>query len=191
MKIKVNLPTKPEQSPVFLDVARLITPEPPQWLPLVLAHFAPDPEVKIGDDWLAKKMIGAVDDLLRYLPVFEHMGPLTGEVQQVRIVLRLLPGIRRDLERALRQGTGRPPDIGKQICAAVMLEAWRLARGDVEPHSAEFREACGRYWRACGGKVFWKAGNSRTAWREQIDNALKSDRGSITDIMTDIVGKTP
>ena len=34
----------------------------------------------------------------------------------------------------------------------MMIEAWTAARGsDAEPHSLEFRKACGEYWKACGG----------------------------------------
>jgi len=186
-KINVKLPT--EYDTVFLDVARLITQEPPQWLPLSLQHFRLGP---IGDyDWLTKKMIDAVDVLLRYLPAFEYIGPLTGEVKEVRVVMARLPGIKRDLEQALRKKDGRPLDIPKQFCAAVVLEASTLAHGSAQPHSLKFKEACAAYWAACGGEPF----NDVESWRWPIQNALKMDREWIRSIMTAIVtavvGNTP
>jgi hypothetical protein len=126
---------------VFVDVASKITANPPEWLPLVLQRFAPNTEAD-DFDWLTKKTIDAIDHLLRFLPALENLGGFEGERKDVRVVLGLLASIREDFERGLRKGTGRPQDANKLICAGVMLEAWRLCRGSVEPHSLEFREAC-------------------------------------------------
>ena len=95
---------------VFVGVARKITADPPEWLPLVLQRFAPSPEAD-DLDWLVKKTIDAIDHLLRFLPALENLGlGLAGERKDVRIVLGLLLPIRKDFERALRRGTGRPQD---------------------------------------------------------------------------------
>jgi hypothetical protein len=157
---------------VFVDVGRKITANPPEWLPLVLQRFAPS---KGADDldWLTKKTIDAIDHLLRFLPALENLRGLEGERKDVRIVLGLLLPIRKDFERALPKGTGRPQDAKKLICAGVMLEAWRLCRGSVEPHSSEFREACAAYWKACGGKPL----ADPTYWRHPIEKAKATDWG--------------
>ena len=151
MKTKVDLAPIAVDA-VFVDVGRKVTADPPEWLPLVLQRFAPSPEAD-DLDWLTKKTIDAIDHLLRFLPALENLGGFEGERKDVRIVLGLLLPIRKDFERGLRKGTGRPQDAKKLICAGVMMEAWQLCLGSVEPHSLEFREACAAYWKACGGKA--------------------------------------
>jgi hypothetical protein len=177
---------------VFVDVARRIAKgDPPQWLPLALEHFSPGIGEGAADvDWLIKKTADAVDHLSRYLPAFEHFGfGLAGERKDLRTVLALLPGIKKDLERGMRKGTGRKPDVRKIVCAAVMIEAWKLFYDSVEPHSEEFREACGGYWKACGGKEIGdpKRGNWSANWRRPIEKARAMDRKWIRKIMVAIV----
>lgn len=168
MKHRVEL----EHDPIFVGVASKITANPPEWLPLVLQRFATSPEVD-DLDWLTKKTIDAIDHLLRFLPALENLAGLEGERKDVRIVLSLLPPIRKDFERALPKRTGRPLDVKKLICAGVMLEAWQLHWGSVEPHSLDFREACAAYWKACGGKPL----ADPTHWRHPIEKAKGTDWG--------------
>jgi hypothetical protein len=176
MKTKVDLASTSDVDAVFIDVGRKIGA--PEWLPLVLQRFAPSKEAD-DLDWLVKKTIDAIDHLLRFLPALENLPGLEGEVKEVRIVLDLLLPIRKDFERALRKGTGRPQDIRKLICAGVMMEAWRLCRGRVEPHSLEFREACAAYWKACGGKPM----GDPIYWRHPIEKAIAADWGWLRGVM--------
>jgi hypothetical protein len=169
-------------------VARIIAKgEPPAWLPIVLEHFSPGIGEDLGDhDWLIERTIRAIDDLLHVLSVFEHLGfGLAGERKDARVVLALLPGIKKDFERGLHQGIGRKPDTGKIICAAVMIEAWKQSRGVVEPHSTEFRQACGEYWKACGGKEIGEGDPAN--WRRPIEDALAMPEEWIRKIISAIV----
>jgi hypothetical protein len=181
-----------EATVTFEDVARRIARgDPPQWLPLALEHFSPGIGEDHSDlDWLIEKTVDAADHLLRYLPALEHFGfGLAGERKDVRAVLALLPGIKKDFERGMRKGTRRKPDVQKVVCAAVMFEAWELFHRSVEPHSEEFREACGEYWKACGGKEIGdpKRGNWLANWRRPIEKARAMDRELIRKIMAAIV----
>jgi hypothetical protein len=181
-----------EATVTFEDVARRIARgDPPQWLPLALEHFSPGIGEDHSDlDWLIEKTVDAADHLLRYLPALEHFGfGLAGERKDVRAVLALLPGIKKDFERGMRKGTRRKPDVQKVVCAAVMFEAWELFHRSVEPHSEEFREAWGEYWKACGGKEIGdpKRGNWLANWRRPIEKARAMDRELIRKIMAVIV----
>jgi hypothetical protein len=178
MKTNGDLAPPVDVDAVFIDVGRKITADPPEWLPLVLQRFAPSEEAD-DLDWLVKKTIDAIDHLLRFLPALENVRGLSGEVKEVRIVLGLLIPIRKEFERALRKGTGRPQEARKLVCAGVMMEAWRLCRGSVEPHSHEFREACAAYWEACGGTAF----DDLTYWRHPIENAKATDWGWLREVM--------
>jgi hypothetical protein len=175
----------------FYDVARIVAKgNPPEWLPIALEHFSPGIGEDLGDyNWLIKKTVDAVDHLLRYLPALEHLGlGLAGERKDVRAVLALLPEIKKDFERGMRKGTGRKPDLERINCAAVMIEAWKLLHGNAEPHSEEFRAACGGYWKACGGKEIGEGDPAN--WRRPIESALAMDQEFIRKIMTAIVQNT-
>jgi hypothetical protein len=179
----------------FYDVARIIAKgNPPEWLPIALGHFSPGIGEDLGDyNWLIEKTVHAIDDLLFVLPVFEHLGfGFAGEHKDARTVLALLPGIKKDFERGLRQGTGRKPDTVRAHCAAVMIEAWKQSHdGRVEPHSKEFRQACGEYWIACGGKkIGAKQGNWLANWRRPIEDAVAMDQKYIRKIISAIVRNT-
>ena len=162
----------------FVDVARSIAKgHPLQWLPLALEHFSP----RIGEGpadtlWFVKKTVDAIDHLLLALHVYEHLPyGFAGECKDARAVLALLPGIKKDFERGMRKRTGRRPDIGKIVCAAVMIETWNLFHDSVEPHSEEFREAC-------GGQGDWR-GRSCELAQAAIENALAMDREWISKLI--------
>jgi hypothetical protein len=181
--------------PGFEEVARRIAGgDPPEWLLIALEHFSPGiGEGPVDVEHLKRQMTDAIDTLLWFLPALEGLGfGLAGEREDVRAVRVLLPGIRKDLERTKRKGTGRvkskrtgrPPDVGREVCAAVMIEAWKAARGsDAKPHSLEFREACGEYWKACGGGDSGDPEN----WRRPITAALKIERGWARKIIAGLV----
>jgi hypothetical protein len=176
-----------KERPTFADVAAKIANPPPEWLPIALEHFSDRLTEEPGDvKWAIEKMAKAIDDLLWLLPAFEIMGAgLAGERKDIRVMLALLPGIKRDIERVMQESKGRKPLMGRAICAAVMLEAWELARGSVQPHSGDFRQACDAYWQACGGKSI----GDRDNWRPFIQKAVKEDylRGVFKELFAVIV----
>jgi hypothetical protein len=173
-----------EDRPGFEKVARTIADgDPPVWLPIALEYLSSGLGEGSADvEDLKMQMTKAIDLLLRFLPALDEdlrLG-LAGEREDVRAVLVLLPGIRADLERVKHKRTKL--DVGKQVCAAVMIEAWTVARGSVEPDSLEFREACGEYWKACGGGESGDPGN----WRRSITAARAQERGWIRKIIAGI-----
>jgi hypothetical protein len=126
----------------FEGVARLIIVPPPKWLAQGLEYFSEG--IRTGAEWKPgereqyenrmKEMAEATDTLLKYLPAFYELpfgiqppiDVMTMQTMQVallefRIELKLL---------MLPQQGGRKPLIAREICAAVIVEAWRLARGD-------------------------------------------------------------
>jgi hypothetical protein len=146
-----------EYDPVFLGVARRIAKgEPPLWLLIGLTHFSRG----IGTDTsdvrerfknTIEQMHDAAGVLLKWLPIYQHAGYGLQCPDDVTVVLDALPRIKKDLERVNKQGLGRPPNVRREVCAAVVVEAWRLLRGKAELRSEELYEACSEYWRACGG----------------------------------------
>jgi hypothetical protein len=175
----------------FYDVARIIAKgNPPEWLPIALGHFSPGIGEDLGDyNWQIKKTIGAIDQLLYALPALEHPGlGLAGERKDVRDVLALLSEIKKDFERGMRKGTGRKLNLERDNCAAVVIEAWKQFHGNVEPHSEEFREACGKYWKACGGKEIGEGDPAN--WRRSIKRALAMPNEYIRKMISAIVQNT-
>jgi hypothetical protein len=189
MKTKIEFSY--EYKAVFEDVARLVAKgDPPPWLPIALSHLSAGiGEGPNDEDRLIKQTTKAIDHLLRFLPAFDHLGfgVVTKEREDARAVLVLLPGIRDAFERGLHKD-GRRPDVGKQVCAVVMIEAWTVVRGSVKPHSKEFKEACVEYWKACGGGESDRESDLDN-WRRAIESAMKMERGWIRKRLTAIVQK--
>jgi hypothetical protein len=52
-----------------------------------------------------------------------------------------------------KEGRAIMPDISREDCEAVVIEAWRRFHGRVE-RSHELYEACKMYWGVCGGTEF-------------------------------------
>lgn len=152
----------------FDEVAATIANgNPPEGLSLVLKNFSPrigeDPDAS-GDWWLTTK-VDAVNELMYCLSGSDHLR----KTQDVRVTLDALPSIKKHLR--VEKRTGRPPNIGRTFCAAVMLEVVEFIRGSVERHSLEFRTSCRDYWNACGGKEIGKE-NDPENWRRPIEAAL-------------------
>ena len=67
-------------------------------------------------------------------------------------------------------------DVRREICAAVIIEAWKLLHGEAEPRSESFEQACADYWQACGGEEIGET-NDPSNWRWSIERALKKAEG--------------
>jgi hypothetical protein len=56
------------------------------------------------------------------------------------------------------------PNISREVCAAVIVEAWRRFHGSVEP-SRKLYAACRMYWGVCGGL-------DEPDWRRPVEQAI-------------------
>jgi hypothetical protein len=181
METTVELLRNP--NPAFGPVAAMITKGPePEWLILGLEHFSLG---IAGGDFtkedhqkfveVLERMEQACDTLIQWLPVYKHMGFGVQCPEEVWIALQVLPLIKADLPHTGRK-IGRRPDTGQGVCAAVIVEAWKLCRGKVAPRSEALYAACQAYWRACGG-----AGDTddQTNWRWNVEQAIADDNGWI------------
>jgi hypothetical protein len=164
---------KPQYNTDFVKVARRIAKdEPPLWLLVGLTHFSAD----IGNDTsehtqFAKEIIGQMSDaatvLLRWLPVFGSGAYGVQCPEHVRAVLALLPRIKAHLDWLSKPHIGRPKDERRDVCAAVVVEAWQLLHGKVQRRSEELYEVCNDYWRACGGEEIGETGDLLN-WRRAV-----------------------
>jgi hypothetical protein len=161
-----------DQEKALRHVATLIAKgDPPQWLVDGLKHFAinPAPAPKEAVE-VIERMRKATDVLLRYVPLFEHLD-WGLRVLDVPKTMAVLSQLKHWLDRAkAKPKTGRPASFEREICAQVVLEAWKQCRGKTEPHSQQLREACEEYWKAWKGKPVGKAGDVEN-WRRTIERA--------------------
>jgi len=97
-------------------------------------------------------------------------------------MLYALPLVKKDLDRLAKKRIGRRPEVQREICAAVAVEAWKLLHGKAKPRSDEFLEACRDYWRACGGKQIgeWDLLEN---WRRPVERALATNHLWIKDVL--------
>jgi hypothetical protein len=192
--MKMNIPLDCAPDPKFAGVARTIAQcDPPEWLLVGLTHFSNG----IGDDDLPdidihsiiEQMQGATDILIKWLPMYLNIGFGFACPEEVTIALHILPRIKEDLDRLAVKRMGRPPDAGRDHCAAVVAMAWKRLYGKVEPQSLKLQEACGEYWQACGGKKIgeWDLAEN---WRRPIERVLAADFSWIEDFMV-AVQKSP
>jgi hypothetical protein len=164
-------------------VAHSIADPVPEWLPLALAHFGQwiggdTSDVRLFD--ILEQLQRATDVLERCLPIFTHMAFNVQCPEAVKMVLSGLPGLKAELERLNQRRIGRKPDAQRQMCAAVIIEAWRLVHGKVERRSEKLYRACGEYWWVCGGNEIG-ATDDLENWRWTVDQALKWDWGWLNE----------
>jgi hypothetical protein len=164
-----------DKVPDLRPVATLIAKgdPPPQWLVDGLEFFItnPDPGPANAIE-VIERMQKATDLLLRYLPGFDQL-PRGWHVLDVPEAVEVLSQIKFALtlnRPKAKPKTGRPPNIWRQNCAAVVLEAWKQCHGKAEPHSQKLRDACEEYWKAWGGKPLGKTGTPEN-WRKIIEKA--------------------
>jgi hypothetical protein len=138
---------KTQYSTAFVGVARSIAnTHPPLWLLVGLTHFSDG----IGNDTskhkqftkdITGKMSEAAALLLRWLPMYERAGYGLQCPDEIKAVLALLPKIKADLDQLSTPSEGRPKNVRREICAAVVVEAWRLGLRLFEKLTT--RERCG------------------------------------------------
>jgi hypothetical protein len=72
--------------------------------------------------------------------------------------------------------------MGREVCAAVVVEAWRRIHGKVQPQSKQLFEACKAYWGACGGKPIGKEDDIYN-WERTIKRLLAEDYSWVRDTL--------
>jgi hypothetical protein len=177
--------------PRFADVARSIADPPPEWLAMGLEQFAEF----IGADQLTsddgketravlQRMHDAADLLMKYLPALVFTPAGIGPREDVTAALGALPGIKKDIARALdtrRVGGGPKPNIQRQFCAAVVVEAAKLMHGKMPPKETLIANACNEYWQACGGE--YRGDDYAGAWRRDIEQAVSDNQEWIRRVL--------
>jgi hypothetical protein len=161
------------------SVARLVAKgEPPDWLLRGLEHFSAGIGADREDQYrdALKPMADATDKLLYLLQVYEHLPFGLERPADVGTLLDVLPRLKEDLDRITKPRRVRTPDVRREICAAVIIEAWKLLHGEAEPRSESFEQACADYWQACGGEEIGET-NDPSNWRWSIERALKKAEG--------------
>src|SRR5262249_15920137 len=192
--MKMRIPLQREADPKFAGVARTIAHgDPPKWLAVGLTQFSPGIGSHDTDDIDIYKIIeerqGATDTLIKRLPIFGGLGFGMPCPEEVTVALHVLPRIKEDLDRLAVRRMGRPPDARRDMCAAVVAMAWKLLYGKIEPQSLRLQEACGEYWRACGGEQIgeWDLAEN---WRRPIERILTLDYSWVEDFLV-AVQKSP
>jgi len=177
--------SKPSPDTDFLSVARLIANgrEPPDWLLPGLERFRKFISSERGtleDDKAFRQrleqMRDAADCLIEYLPLYLHF-PFPMDTGDVEAALEVLPKIKALLAYGMnapqRQGGPRPL-IQRRVCAAVVLEAWKLIHGKAQPRSMVVAEACAALWEACSGEY-----RIADDWRRDLEDAAATDHAWI------------
>jgi hypothetical protein len=186
MKTKVLLSRNP--NPLFPGIASIIAKgEPPTWLIHALEHFS-DELGTVGTLEERKKlenvlgeMNDAIEVLLKWLPIFEHL-PFGVECpDDAAVALDALPGIKKDLDRLINKVRSRSV-VGHEICAAVIVEAWKLLHGEAEPRSLQLQLACKEYWLACGGEPRGETDDLEN-WRRPVERALVTNHSWVRSIL--------
>jgi hypothetical protein len=163
----------------FADTARLIAGAnggtAPQWLVEGLEYLSC--LVDDDGDWdLLYRTVGqmrdAIDVLVQWLPLLE-LPQLGGTSSDVRMVIPALKRFKTRLDR-VEVPKGRRPNVHDEFCAAIILEAWKLVHGKIEPRSERLYEACYAYLWACTGKAKaeWK---NPVKWRTPVKRALANE----------------
>jgi len=111
--------------------------DPPEWLVLALANFQDlvGGEITSEEDrrygQITEQIHDATGKLITWLPAFMHMPSVIKPPDEVHIALEVLPKIKAYLARAMNQPPrkgGPRPNIERQVCAAIVVEAWTLIR---------------------------------------------------------------
>jgi hypothetical protein len=168
----------------FVATARLVANgSAPEWLMLGLAHFSeiiaeepiPSDEARRLSQTI-KRMHDAADYLIKWLPTFYHTA-LLDFPDDVAVALRALPRVKRFLAKVMNTPSraGEPrPDVRRQTCAGVVVEAWRIVHGEPEPESPKLWEACNAYWQACGHEY---QGNDTDTWERDCRSVADGNYG--------------
>ena len=147
--------------PSFGEVARAIGDA--DWEP-TLKHFSPSvrPPTKAEEDQFqrgVKRVLEAAGTLTTWLPIWAEVG-----MDEARAVLEALPKIVGYLS-AMERGNGRPVSLQRELCAAIIVEIWKLVHGEARYRSQKLYEVCNDYWLACGGQDIGDIDN----WRRPVE----------------------
>jgi hypothetical protein len=158
-----------------------------------LAHFQGIVGSKVTSDEahdylrIIEQMHDAAGKLITFLPMYLAMPTAVRSdkrvhvmQEQVRIALKVLPAIKDDLARVMNQPPrkgGPRPSVPRQLCAAVIVEAWALIRGKAQPRSNRLYRACNEYWRACGQQY------RSEGWRDDVKDAIDEPHQWVRDIL--------
>jgi hypothetical protein len=188
--MKTTIEVSQQYNAVFIPVARTIAVPPPEWLMVGLEHFSGfvGASQSTRDEHqrftkVVERMYAATDLLIKYLPMYSFMPAALAIPEDVKVALDVLPRIKKDLARVINRkprGGGPRPNVLRGVCAAVIVEAWKLVHRKVEPRSIKLLEACDAYWRACGGK---HRGEDIENWRRDVEQAVTNNHEWIRDIL--------
>lgn len=188
MKTKILLSRNP--NPLLPGIASIIAKgEPPAWLIHALEHFSDHlgtvgtgtPEEHKRLENVLERMNDAVGVLLKWLPIFEHLPFDIQCPDDVAVALDALPGVKKDLDRLINKVRSRTI-VGHEICAAVIVEAWKLLHGKAEPRSLQLQQACKEYWLACGGEPRGETDDLEN-WCRPIERALATDHSWVRSVL--------
>jgi hypothetical protein len=177
---------KPSTVDRFAAAARIIAKgEPPQWLVIGLDHFSelvcPDnrstPNEDRHRDEVYEQMHAAADYLIKHLRIFSRVGFF----EDVAVARSVLPKIKKLIPHRTHRSGGPRPNILHQVCAAVVVEAWRLIHGKPEPRSVQLLTACNEYWLACGGDY---RGQDIENWRRDAQDAAADPDEMIRQVLS-------
>src|SRR5262249_29798842 len=128
------------------------------------------------------RMHDAADYLTKFLPLFNHL-PFSMRSRDVAVALVVLPRIKKGLAHAMppKRAGGQHPSAERKLCAAVVVEAWRIARGKPEPESPKLWSACNEYWRACDHAY---RGSDVDTWRKDCREAVADNHEWIRQILS-------
>jgi hypothetical protein len=182
---------KADAKPTFEDVAKLIAKgNPPEWLAPALDHFSgfigSDPvssKDKKHIEEIIARMGDAADYLTKFLPLFtrQHLGLRCPD--DVAVALAVLPKIKKRLAHAIlpKRAGGQNPNEERKLCAAVVVEAWRVIHGKPQPESLNLWTACNEYWQACGRPY---RGSDVDTWRSDCRAAVAENNEWIRQILS-------
>jgi hypothetical protein len=176
--------TGPTPSPKFAEVAQIIAKgSPPEWLVPALAHFSTGfaDEDDRHVNAVIEQLDTATDTLMRWLPAWGHLPWHHKPPDYIQLLLAFLPELKKGLAPLTKRSPGRPVDMRREVCAAVVVEAWRRTRGKVQPQSKQLFEACKAYWAACGGKPNPK--DDIYNWERIVKRLLAEDYSWVRDML--------
>jgi hypothetical protein len=176
---RLSVPQNP--NPVFVEAACAITKPPPAWLVAGLEHFGPSiTRLEAYDRQFHFARLDAaseaMDELLKFLPAFQHLGYGLQCPKDVTVVLDALPRIKADIDRLTIRKRNRPRTSGQQTCAAVVVEAWKLVHDKAQPRSTKVYQACADYWTACKRK---EVGD----WERAVKYALTANDPNVRTVL--------
>jgi hypothetical protein len=118
--------------------------------------------------------------LITWLPAFMHMPTVIKPPDEVHVALEVLPKIKEYLARAMNQPPrkgGPKPNVERQLCAAIVVEAWTLIHGKAQPRSDWLYRACNAYWQACGHEY------RSEGWRRDVEDAINNPLEWVRDVL--------